>query len=135
VTELVSGIPVPGMLGRPNRRRKNPRESAMAYVLLAFAILAEVAGTTSLKFSNGFTRLWPSLGTLVGYGLSFYLLSLVLRSVPVGTAYAIWSAVGTALIATIGILFLGEAATLQRLLGIALVIVGVVILNLADARA
>lgn len=107
----------------------------MAYVLLAFAILAEVAGTTSLKFSNGFTRLWPSVGTLVGYGLSFYLLSLVLKSVPVGTAYAIWSAVGTALIATIGILFLGEAATLQRLLGIALVIVGVVILNLADARA
>ena len=107
----------------------------MAYVLLAFAILAEVAGTTSLKFSEGFTRLWPSVGTLVGYGLSFYLLSLVLKSVPVGTAYAIWSAVGTALIATIGILFLGEAATLPRLLGIALVIVGVVILNLADARA
>lgn len=107
----------------------------MAYVLLAFAILAEVAGTTSLKFSHGFTRLWPSIGTLVGYGLSFYLLSLVLKTVPVGTAYAIWSAVGTALIATIGILFLGESATLPRLLGIALVIVGVVILNLADARA
>ncbi|MBX6751213.1 MAG: multidrug efflux SMR transporter [Micromonosporaceae bacterium] len=107
----------------------------MAYVLLAFAILAEVAGTTSLKFSEGFTRLWPSVGTLAGYGLSFYLLSLVLKSVPVGTAYAIWSAVGTALIATIGILFLGESATLPRLLGIALVIVGVVILNLADARA
>jgi small multidrug resistance pump len=107
----------------------------MAYVLLAVAILAEVAGTTSLKFSNGFTRLWPSLATLVGYGLSFYLLSLVLRSVPVGTAYAIWSAAGTALIATIGILFLGESATLLRLLGIALVIIGVVVLNLADARA
>jgi small multidrug resistance pump len=106
----------------------------MAYVLLAFAILSEVAGTTSLKFSTGFTRLWPSLGTIAGYGLSFYLLSLVLKSVPVGTAYAIWSAVGTALIATIGILFLGESATLQRLFGIALVIVGVVILNLADAR-
>jgi small multidrug resistance pump len=110
-------------------------ESAMAYVLLAFAILAEVAGTTSLKFSNGFTRLWPSLGTLVGYGLSFYLLSLVLRTVPVGTAYAIWSAAGTALIATIGILFLGESATWPRLLGLVLVIVGVVILNLADAHA
>jgi Membrane transporters of cations and cationic drugs len=107
----------------------------MAYVLLAFAILAEVAGTTSLKFSNGFTRLWPSLGTLVGYGLSFYLLSLVLRTVPVGTAYAIWSAAGTALIATIGILFLGESATWPRLLGLVLVIVGVVILNLADAHA
>ena len=107
----------------------------MAYVLLAFAILAEVAGTTSLKFSEGFTRLWPSVGTLAGYGLSFYLLSLVLKSVPVGTAYAIWSAAGTALIATIGILFLGESATLPRLAGIALVIAGVVILNLADARA
>jgi len=107
----------------------------MAYVLLALAILAEVAGTTSLKFSEGFTRLWPSIGTIVGYGLSFYLLSLVLKSVPVGTAYAIWSAVGTALIVTIGILFLGESATVARLLGIALVIVGVVILNLADAHA
>jgi small multidrug resistance pump len=107
----------------------------MPYVLLAVAILAEVAGTTSLKFSEGFSKLWPSLGTLAGYGLSFYLLSLVLKSVPVGTAYAIWSAAGTALIATIGILFLNESATLPRLLGIALVIVGVVILNLADARA
>lgn len=107
----------------------------MAYVLLSVAILAEVAGTTSLKFSDGFTRLWPSLGTLAGYGLSFYLLSLVLRTVPVGTAYAIWSAAGTALIATIGILFLGESATLPRLVGIVLVIAGVIILNLADARA
>lgn len=107
----------------------------MAYVLLAVAILAEVAGTTSLKFSEGFTKLWPSLGTLTGYGLSFYLLSLVLKTVPVGTAYAIWSAAGTALIATIGILFLGESATLPRLAGIALVIAGVVVLNLADAHA
>jgi len=107
----------------------------MAYVLLAVAILAEVAGTTSLKFSEGFTRLWPSLGTVVGYGISFYLLALVLKSVPVGTAYAIWSAAGTALIATIGILFLNESASLARLSGIALVIAGVVILNLADAHA
>lgn len=107
----------------------------MAYVLLAFAILAEVAGTTSLKFSEGFSKLWPSLGTLAGYGVSFYLLSQVLKSVPVGTAYAIWSAAGTALIATIGIVFLGESATLPRLLGILLVIAGVVVLNLSDAHA
>ena len=107
----------------------------MAYVLLAVAILAEVAGTTSLKFSEGFSKLWPSLGTVVGYGISFYLLALVLKSVPVGTAYAIWSAAGTALIATIGIVFLNESASLARLSGIALVIAGVVILNLADAHA
>lgn len=107
----------------------------MAYILLAFAILAEVAGTTSLKFSEGFSKLWPSLGTLAGYGVSFYLLSQVLKSVPVGTAYAIWSAAGTALIATIGIVFLGESATLPRLLGILLVIAGVVVLNLSDAHA
>jgi small multidrug resistance pump len=107
----------------------------MAYVLLAAAIIAEVAGTTSLKFSDGFSKLWPSLGTVVGYGISFYLLALVLKTVPVGTAYAIWSAAGTALIATIGILFLGESATLARLSGIVLVIAGVVILNLADVHA
>jgi len=107
----------------------------MAYVMLAAAILAEVGGTTALKFSDGFTRLWPSLGTAAGYGLSFYLLAQVLKSVPVGTAYAIWSAAGTALIASIGIIFLGESANLARLGGIALVIIGVVILNLADARA
>ena len=105
----------------------------MAYVLLAAAIVSEVAGTTALKFSNGFTRLWPSLGTAAGYMLSFYLLALVLKTVPVGTAYAIWSAAGTALIAAIGILFLNESASIVRLAGIALVIAGVVILNLADA--
>ena len=107
----------------------------MAYVLLAVAILAEVAGTTSLKFSDGFSKLWPSVGTFVGYGISFYLLSLVLKSVPVGTAYAIWSAAGTALIASIGIVFLGESATLARIGGILLVIAGVVVLNLADSHA
>lgn len=107
----------------------------MAYVMLAAAIVAEVGGTTALKFSDGFSRLWPSLGTAAGYGLSFFLLAHVLKSVPVGTAYAIWSAAGTALIASIGILFLGESANLARLAGIALVILGVVILNLADAHA
>jgi small multidrug resistance pump len=106
----------------------------MAYILLACAIVSEVAGTTALKFSNGFTRLWPTVGVAVGYGLSFYLLALTLKSVPVGTAYAIWSAAGTALIATIGILFFGESASLLRLGGIALVIIGVVILNLAGAH-
>ena len=106
----------------------------MAYVLLAAAIIFEVVGTTLLKFSDGFTRLWPSAGTLVTYTISFVLLAQTLKTVPVGTAYAIWSAAGTALIAAIGIVFLGESATVARLGGIALVIVGVVVLNLSEAH-
>jgi small multidrug resistance pump len=107
----------------------------MAYVFLAFAIVAEVFGTTMLKFSEGFTRVWPSVATGVAYAISFYLLALTLKTMAVGTAYAIWSAVGTALIAGIGIVFLGEAATWTRILGITLVIVGVVILNLSGTNA
>jgi small multidrug resistance pump len=106
----------------------------MAYILLAAAIVFEVVGTTLLKFSDGFTRFWPSAGTLVTYAISFVLLAQTLKSVPVGTAYAIWSAAGTALIAAIGIVFLGESATVARLSGIALVVVGVVILNLSEAH-
>ena len=104
----------------------------MAYVLLAGAILAEVIGTTALKFSDGFTKLWPSVATVVTYAISFVLLAQCLRSMAVGTAYAIWSAAGTALIAAIGMVFLNEAATWQRILGIGLIIVGVVILNLNE---
>jgi small multidrug resistance pump len=83
-----------------------------------------------MKFSDGFTRLWPSVFTAVGYLISFWLLAQTLRTMAVGTAYAIWSAVGTALIAGIGIVFLDESASLTRMLGIALVIAGVVLLNL-----
>jgi len=106
----------------------------MAYWFLAAAILAEVAGTVALKFSDGFTRLGPSTVTVVGYLISFALLAQTLKTVPVGTAYAIWSAAGTALIVAIGIVFLGESATVARLGGIALVIIGVVILQIAEAH-
>ncbi len=105
----------------------------MPYILLAAAIIAEVAGTTAMKFSDGLTRLWPSVGTAVAYVVSFWLLAQTLRSMAVGTAYAIWAAVGTALIVIIGIVFLGESASLTRMLGIALVIAGVVVLNLSGA--
>ena len=106
----------------------------MPYLLLAGAILAEVLGTTALKFSHGFSRLWPSVATVVGYGISFVLLAQTLKSMAVGTAYAIWSAVGTALIVLIGILFLGERLTVARMAGIALIIVGVVVLNLSETH-
>ena len=106
----------------------------MVYVLLTGAILAEVIGTTALKFSGGFTRLWPSTLTVVTYVISFALLAQTLKTMSVGTAYAIWSAVGTALIAIIGMVFLDESATWTRILGLGIVIVGVVILNLSEAH-
>jgi small multidrug resistance pump len=103
----------------------------MPFLLLAGAILAEVMGTTALKVSNGFTRLWPSVIT-VGYAISFFLLALCLKSMAVGAAYAIWSAVGTALIVAIGVLFFGESLGPVKLVGIVLVIIGVVMLNLTS---
>ncbi|MCP3822839.1 multidrug efflux SMR transporter [Streptomyces sp. A3M-1-3] len=106
----------------------------MPYVLLAAAIAAEVAGTTAMKFSHGFSKLWPSLGTVAGYLLAFTLLAQALKTMQVGTAYAIWAGVGTAAIAVIGIVFLDETASAAKLAGIALVIGGVVLLNLDGAH-
>ncbi|MFD9486568.1 DMT family transporter [Streptomyces sp. NPDC059991] len=105
----------------------------MPYVLLSCAIASEIAATSAMKYSEGFTRLWPSLVTGCGYLLAFYLLSLTLKSMSVGTAYAIWSGAGTAVIAAIGMLFLGEAMTAAKLAGVALIIGGVVLLNLGGA--
>lgn len=106
----------------------------MGYGLLAAAIAAEVAGTTAMKYSEGFTRLWPSLLTVAGYLLAFTLLAQTLKTLSVGTAYAIWAGVGTAAVAAIGMLFLGESTSLAKLTGIALVIVGVVVLTLGGAH-
>ncbi|NGO79067.1 multidrug efflux SMR transporter [Streptomyces sp. YC504] len=106
----------------------------MGYGLLAAAIAAEVAGTTAMKYSEGFTKLWPSLATVAGYLLAFSLLAQTLKTMQVGTAYAIWAGVGTAAVAVIGMLFLGESASLAKLAGIVLVIGGVVLLNLGGAH-
>ncbi|MFC3350860.1 DMT family transporter [Streptomyces echinoruber] len=106
----------------------------MGYLLLTGAIAAEVTATTAMKYSDGFSRPVPALVTALGYLVSFALLAQTLKTVPVGTAYAIWSGVGTAAIATIGILFLGEGMTTLKALGIALIILGVVVLNLGGAH-
>ncbi|MEU9501038.1 multidrug efflux SMR transporter [Streptomyces sp. NPDC048196] len=106
----------------------------MAYVMLAGAILSEILATTSMKYSDGFSRLWPSLGTAVGYVIAFALLAQTLKSMSMGTAYAIWAGVGTALIAAIGMVFLGESASAPKVLGVLLVIAGVVVLNLDGAH-
>ncbi|REK90113.1 QacE family quaternary ammonium compound efflux SMR transporter [Streptomyces inhibens] len=106
----------------------------MVYVTLAGAILSEILATTSMKYSDGFSRLWPSVGTALGYLLAFALLAQTLKSMSVGTAYAIWSGAGTAVIAAIGIVFLGESAGALKVLGVLLVIAGVVVLNLDGAH-
>ncbi|MFG2587150.1 DMT family transporter [Streptomyces sp. NPDC048438] len=106
----------------------------MGYGMLAAAIAAEVAGTTAMKYSEGFTRLWPSLITVVGYVLAFALLAQTLKTLSIGTAYAIWAGAGTAAVAAIGILWMGESAGLVKLAGIALVVAGVVVLNLGGAH-
>ncbi|MFG2921302.1 DMT family transporter [Streptomyces sp. NPDC048305] len=106
----------------------------MGYGMLAAAIAAEVAGTTAMKYSEGFTRLWPSLITVVGYVLAFALLAQTLKTLSIGTAYAIWAGTGTAAVAAIGIIWMGESANLVKLVGIALVIAGVVVLNLGGAH-
>ncbi|MEU5300243.1 multidrug efflux SMR transporter [Streptomyces noursei] len=106
----------------------------MAYVTLAGAILSEILATTSMKYSHGFSRLWPSLGTAVGYVVAFALLARTLKSMSVGTAYAIWSGAGTAVIAAIGMVFLGESTSTLKILGVLLVIAGVVVLNLDGAH-
>ncbi|MCX5534272.1 multidrug efflux SMR transporter [Streptomyces sp. NBC_00006] len=106
----------------------------MGYVLLAGAIAAEVGATTAMKYSEGFSRLWPSLVTIAGYIVAFALLAQTLKTVQIGTAYAIWAGTGTAVIAAIGMLFLGEGLTLAKVGGIVLVIGGVVLLNLGGAH-
>ncbi|MFI9353396.1 DMT family transporter [Streptomyces lydicus] len=105
----------------------------MVYVTLAGAILSEVLATTAMKYSDGFSKLWPSLATAVGYLLAFALLARTLKSMSVGTAYAIWAGAGTAVIAAIGMVYLGESASALKILGVLLVIAGVVVLNLGGA--
>ncbi|GAA4100190.1 DMT family transporter [Nonomuraea soli] len=103
----------------------------MAWILLALAIATEVLATTALKLSNGLTNWWTA-AVVLGYGASFTLLSQALKlQLEVGTAYAVWSGAGTAAIAVIGALFLGESLTLPKIAGIVLIIGGVVVLNLA----
>lgn len=107
----------------------------MAYLLLALAIACEVTATSALKLSNGFTRLVPSLVVLVGYGISFFALSQVVKSVPLGYAYALWSGFGVVLIIAVGYFLYRQAVDLPGLIGIGLIIAGVVVINLFSKMA
>lgn len=99
------------------------------WLVLFAAIIAEVIATSALKASDGFSRFWPSLLVVLGYGISFYLLSLTLKTIPVGVVYAIWSGVGVALITLAAWLLFGQKLELPVLAGIGLIITGVIVIN------
>lgn len=101
----------------------------MQWFLLALAIVSEVIGTSALKATEGFTRLGPSVLVLAGYAIAFYCLSLVLRTIPVGVAYAIWAGSGVALVALVGWIMFGQSLDWAALLGIVLIIAGVVVIQ------
>lgn len=102
---------------------------SISWLYLGIAIVAEVLATSSLKASDGFTRLLPSLGAVCGYGLSFYCLSLTLRHIPVGVVYAIWSGVGIVLISIMGWWLFDQVLSPAAILGIGLIALGVLVLN------
>lgn len=105
------------------------------YLYLAIAIVTEVAATSCLKASAGFTRLLPSVVTVLGYCTSFYFLSLTLASIPTGIAYAIWSGVGIVLISLVGWLVFRQPLDAPALVGMALIAAGVVVINLFSRSA
>ena len=100
-----------------------------AYLFLLLAIVCEVIATSSLKLSNGFTHLIPSIITIAGYSASFYLLSITLKTLPVGIAYAIWSGIGIVLVSLIAWLLFKQTLDLAALIGMGLIMLGVVIIN------
>ena len=100
-----------------------------AWLLLALAIVAEVVGTSALKASEGFTRWWPSVLVVLGYGVAFYCLSLVLRSIPVGITYAVWSGLGIVLITVSAWWLHGQTVDTAGVIGMGLIVAGVVVLN------
>jgi small multidrug resistance pump len=99
------------------------------YAYLFVAIVAEVIATSFLKGSEGFTRLWPTLASVVGYVIAFFFLSLTLRTIPTGIAYAIWSGVGIVLISLVGWLWFGQKLDGPAIAGLGLIIAGVVVVN------
>ncbi len=105
------------------------------WLVLGCAIVAEVIATSALKASDGFSKLIPSLITVVGYAIAFYLLALTLRTMPVGIAYAIWSGVGTILIGAVAWLWYGQKLDLAAVIGMTLIVAGVIVLNVFSKSA
>jgi len=107
----------------------------MSYLYLAIAILAEVAATSMLKATEGFTRPLPSAVVVAGYVIAFYCLALTVKEIPMGISYAIWSAVGIVLVAGVGWIVYGQVLDRPALIGLGLIITGVVVVNLSQSTA
>lgn len=107
----------------------------MAYFYLVIAIITEVVATNALKASEEFTRLWPSIIVVLGYGISFYCLSLVLKTIPVGVTYAIWSGVGIVLVTISAAFIFKQVPDLPAIIGMALIIAGVVVMHVFSKTA
>jgi small multidrug resistance pump len=120
----------PALVRNLTRVRRDREDPPVGWLALGVAIGAEIIGTSALKESDGFSRVLPALVVLVAYGISFYALSVALRHLPLSLCYAIWSGIGTAAIAVIGIAHYGESAGALRLAGLICIGVGCVIVNL-----
>jgi small multidrug resistance pump len=105
-----------------------------SWMYLIVAIMFEVAGTTSMKLSNGFTNLWPSVLIFIFYGLSFTAFTFCLKEMDVGVAYAVWCGLGMSAIAVIGVVMFGETFTLLKLASIVLIFIGILGLNISGAQ-
>ncbi|TPE45685.1 QacE family quaternary ammonium compound efflux SMR transporter [Maribrevibacterium harenarium] len=101
-----------------------------SWIILGLAIIAEVIGTSALKASAGFSKLWPSLIVVVSYGIAFYFLSLTLKTIPVGIAYAVWAGLGIVLISLAGWLFFEQKLDFASIIGMGLIVAGVIVINL-----
>lgn len=105
------------------------------WIILIVAVFGEVVATTSLKLSEGFTKLLPSVVVVIGYGIAFYCLSLTLKSIPLGIAYAVWSGLGIVTVSILGWLLFGQKLDFWAILGMLLIVSGVVVLNLLSKTA
>jgi len=101
----------------------------MSFLYLSIAIIAELIATSALKASNGFSVLWPSLATIAGYAIALFFLSLTMKTIPMGIAYAIWSGAGIILISTVGLLVFKQQLDLPALIGLAFMIIGIIFIN------
>ncbi len=102
----------------------------MAYIYLAIAIVSEVIGTSALKASKEFTTLWPSVVVITGYIVSFYFMTLALRTIPLGVTYAVWSGIGIVLVALVGLFLYHETPDVPAIVGMGLIIAGVIVIHM-----
>ncbi|WP_254429720.1 DMT family transporter [Ruegeria atlantica] len=106
-----------------------------AYLILLLAVIAETIGTSALQASQQFSRFWPSVLVVVGYGVAFYLLGLTLKYMPVGIVYAIWSGLGIVLIAIIGFIVFGQRLDWPAVVGLAMILTGILVIHLFSNTA